>query len=52
MTFKTGSFKLVVKVGKSEVPAHTGTVRRDDARRLQKSYRVARPNATTRVVKA
>lgn len=52
MNFKPGSFQLVVKVGSREVPAHSGTVRRDDARRLQKSYRAAKPEARTRVVKA
>lgn len=52
MTFKPGSFRLVVRVGSHEVPAHTGTVRRDDARRLQKAYRTAKPEARTRVVKA
>jgi len=52
MNFKTGSFQLVVKVGSTEVPAHSGTVRRDDARKLQKAYRIAKPSTPTRVVKA
>lgn len=51
INFKPGSFQLVVKVGSREVPAHVGGVRRDDARRLQKSYRTARPEVRTRVVK-
>lgn len=52
MQFKPGNFQLVVKVGSREVPAHNGTVTRDNARRLQKSYKVALPTAKTRVVRA
>lgn len=51
INFKPGSFQLVVKVGSREVPAYAEPIRRDDARRLQKSYRVARPDLRTRVVK-
>ncbi len=50
-TVSTGSFRLVVVVGKTEVPAHNGRVTRDAARSLQKSYRVVRPTAVTRVRK-
>lgn len=47
----TGSFRLVVIVGRVEVPAHTGNVTRDRARALKAAYKVARPNAETRVRK-
>jgi len=52
MTLNTGNFRLVLLVGKSEVPAHTGSISRDAARRLKKCYAVARPNVETRVRKA
>jgi hypothetical protein len=52
MTVSTGNFRLVILVGKSEVPAHLGNISRDSARRLKKAYSVARPNVETRVRKA
>lgn len=52
MTVSTGNFRLVVVVGSAEVPAHSGRVTRDTARRLQKVWRSARPNAVTRVRRA
>lgn len=52
MTASTGNFRLVVLVGRAEVPAHTGRISRDSARRLKKAYAVAKPEAQTRVRKA
>lgn len=51
MIAKTGSFKLVVLIGKSVVNAHEGLVPRSEARRLKAAYAVARPNCETRVVR-
>jgi hypothetical protein len=51
MTLSTGNFRLVLLVGKSEVPAHTGRISRDSARRLKKAYQVTRPGVQTRVRK-
>jgi len=51
-TYPAGSFKLTIVVGKTEVPAHPGRISRDAARKLQKTYRIARPEAVTRVRKA
>lgn len=52
-TKTAGGFRLVVLLGKSgvEVPAHPGSVTRDRARALKTAYRVARPDAETRVRK-
>ncbi len=52
MNAQTGNFRLTIVVGKSEVPAHPGKRTRDAARRLQRAYRLARPEAVTRVRKA
>ena len=52
MTLNSGNFRLIIVVGKSEVPAHVGTISRDSARKMQKIYRVAKPEAVTRVRKA
>lgn len=52
MTLNTGNFRLVILIGKTEIPAHTGNVSRDTARRLKKFYSVARPQVETRVRKA
>lgn len=51
-TATVGNFRLVIVVGKAEVPAHNGRVSRDAARRLQRVYRAGRPEAVTRVRKA
>jgi hypothetical protein len=52
MTISTGNFRLVILVGAAEVPAHTGKISRDAARRLKKAYAAARPQVETRVRKA
>jgi hypothetical protein len=52
MTLNSGNFRLVILLGKAEVPAHTGNISRDVARRLKKAYAVARPQVETRVRKA
>lgn len=52
MTTTSGSFRLTILVAGTEVPAHVGNISRDSARRLQKVYRTARPEAVTRVRKA
>lgn len=52
MTTATGSFRLVIVLGKAEIPAHPGRISRDAARRMQRIYRVGRPEAVTRVRKA
>ena len=56
VTYPAGSFRLTIVVrtntGTIEVPAHTGSISRDAARKLQKVYRTARPEAVTRVRKA
>jgi hypothetical protein len=52
MTLNSGNFRLVILLGKTEIPAHTGNVSRDAARRLKKFYSVARPQVETRVRKA
>lgn len=51
MTLNTGNFRLVLLVAGAEVPAHTGKITRDAARRLKKSYEVARPTVQARVRK-
>ncbi|MCA1840160.1 MAG: hypothetical protein ABR585_12800 [Gemmatimonadaceae bacterium] len=51
-TTTTGSFRLTIVVGNSEVPAHLGNISRDKARHLKKVYAVARPEAVTRVRRA
>jgi hypothetical protein len=51
MTLNTGNFRLVLLLGKAEVPAHTGRITRDAARKLKKAYEVARPQTETRVRK-
>lgn len=48
----SGGFRLVVVVGRVEVPAHPGSVTRDRARALKAAYKLARPNAETRVRRA
>jgi len=50
--YPAGNFKLTVMVGKTEVPAHPGSMSRDAARRLKKVWASARPGAQTRVRKA
>lgn len=52
MTLNTGNFRLVLLIGKSEVPAHLGSISRDAARKLKRSYAAARPHVETRVRKA
>ena len=52
MTVTTGNFRLVIVVAGTEVPAHSGRISRDSARRMQKIYRTGRPEAVTRVRKA
>jgi hypothetical protein len=52
MTLNTGNFRLVLLVGSREVPAHTGKISRDAARKLKKAYAAARPQVETRVRKA
>jgi hypothetical protein len=52
MTLNSGSFRLVILMGKTEVPAHSGQISRDTARRLKKYYEIARPQVQTRVRKA
>ncbi len=53
-TYPVGNFKLIIVIGqsKTEVPAHPGNISRDAARKLQKTWRAARPEAVTRVRKA
>ena len=48
-----GSFKLMVQITDTvHVPAHKGTMTRDNARKLKKLYKLHRPDRVTRVVKA
>ena len=51
-TYPAGSFRLMIVVGRNEVPAHPGRITRDAARGLQKVWKTGRPDAVTRVRKA